>query len=318
MRRTCQGMVLSASMLAAVLGLTGCGSSGGDGSDNGTGYLSLGVSDAPVHDATKVCIAFDHIEFKVAGDGAPFTVDLGAVLNVNLLEFQGANAAPLLFMEPMPVGAYEYMRLGVNARAGGTGGTGDDPGSELCAGEESYIAFEDGTVHNLFVPSGDERGLQINGDFVIAVDQTANFTIEVDLMRSLVTPPGLAPDMIFKPTLKLVNNLEVGTLLGAVAAELATAVDPVTAEPCEPSIFVFADGVVPNEADVEDTEAVVSTAMVHPVDNGDGTAGHAYEVGYLVAGDYEVAFTCDGTVFEPADGKPATIAAGEVTTVDFP
>ena len=81
---------------------------------------------------------------------------------------------------------------------------------------------------------------------------------------------------------------------------------------------VFADGVVPNEADVEDTDAVPATAMVHPVDNGDGTVGHAYEVGYLVAGDYEVAFTCDGTVFEPADGKPATIAAGEVTTVDFP
>jgi hypothetical protein len=38
----------------------------------------------------------------------------------------------------------------------------------------------------------------------------------------------------------------------------------------------------------------------------------------LLAGDYEVAFTCDGETFEPIDGKPATITAQQVTTVEFP
>jgi hypothetical protein len=314
MRRTCQGFAL-ASALAAALGMTGCGSSN---SGDGTGYLSLGISDAPVHDATKVCIAFDHIEFK--GEEAPITVDLGVVENINLLEFQGANAAPLLFREPLPVGAYRFMRLGVNAALGGTGGTGDDPASDLCVGEQSYIAFEDGNVHNLYVPSGAQRGLQINGAFIIAADQTANFTIEVDLMRSLATPPGLAPDMIFKPTLKLVNNLEAGTLIGEIATELATAVDEVTESACAPSVFVFDDGVIPNGIDpaVEDPDDPVATAMVHPFDKGDGTQGHGYSVGFLVAGEYEVAFTCDGTEFEPADGKTAAILANESTEVNFP
>lgn len=314
MRRTSQGF-MSASALAVAVGMTGCGSSD---SGDGTGYLSLGISDAPVHDATKVCIAFDHIEFK--GEKAPFTVDLGAVENVNLLEFQGANAAPLLFREPLPVGAYQFMRLGVIATLGGTGGTGDDPASDLCVGEQSYIAFEDGTVHNLYVPSGAERGLQFNGAFVIAAGQTANFTVEVDLMRSLATPPGLEPDMIFKPTLKLVNNLEAGTLIGEVMAELATAVDEVTEAACAPSVFVFDDGVIPNGIDpaVEDPDDPVATAMVHPFDQGDGTTGYNYSVGFLVAGDYEVAFTCNGTDFEPADGKGAAILANEVTEVNFP
>jgi hypothetical protein len=139
-------------------------------------------------------------------------------------------------------------------------------------------------------------------------------------MRSLATPPGLAPDMIFKPTLKLVNNLEAGTLVGEVAAELATAVDEVTASACAPSVFVFNGGVIPNGIDpaVEDPDDPVATAMVHPFDQGDGTTGYNYSVGFLVAGNYEVAFTCDGTEFEPADGKGAAIVADEITEVNFP
>ena len=133
-------------------------------------------------------------------------------------------------------------------------------------------------------------------------------------------PPGLSPDMIFKPTLKLVNNLEAGTLVGEVAAELATAVDDVTGAACAPSVFVFADGVTPNGIDpaVEDPADAVATAMVHPFDKDDGTTGYSYSVGFLVAGDYEVAFTCDETAFEPADGKGATILANEITEVNFP
>jgi hypothetical protein len=54
---------------AGLLSLAGCGS--GSSSGDETGFLSLGISDGPVHDAQKVCITFDEIEFK-KGDGAPF------------------------------------------------------------------------------------------------------------------------------------------------------------------------------------------------------------------------------------------------------
>jgi hypothetical protein len=43
-----------------------------------------------------------------------------------------------------------------------------------------------------------------------------------------------------------------------------------------------------------------------------------YTVGFLLAGNYEVAFTCDGETFEPAAGKSAAITEQQLTTVDFP
>lgn len=42
-----------------------------------------------------------------------------------------------------------------------------------------------------------------------------------------------------------------------------------------------------------------------------------YSIGFLLAGNYEVAFTCNGNDFVPLAGKPAEIVVDEVTTVDF-
>ena len=118
----------------------------------------------------------------------------------------------------------------------------------------------------------------------------------------------------------MVNNIEVGTLAGTVQTELATA------EACEPSVYVFEDGVPPNpigiDDDPESTEVdpndPVATAMVVEQMNNDGSVTWMYEVGFLQAPvDYEAAFTCNGTDFEPVDGLPAPIVVNETTTVDF-
>jgi hypothetical protein len=37
----------------------------------------------------------------------------------------------------------------------------------------------------------------------------------------------------------------------------------------------------------------------------------------LLAGEYDVAFTCDGETFVPELGKPATIEVGGVEEVNF-
>ena len=295
---------------AVLLSLAGCGGSN-SGSGEKTGSLSLGVSDGPIHNAVKVCIAFNEVELK--GEGAPFTIEFGDVQNVNLLDFQGANAAPLLFNEKIPAGEYQWVRLGVTAELGGTGGTGDDPGSSLCAGDASYIAMDGETTHNLYVPSGAQSGLKLINGFTIPANRSADLTAEFDLMRSITAPPGLNPDVVFRPTVRLVSDLEVGTLTGQVSNEMATA------EACEPSMFVFENGVTPNGIvdGVEDSEDPIATAMVNEQMDGENITYH-YSIGFLLAGDYEVAFTCDGETFEPVDGKPATITAQDVTTVDFP
>jgi hypothetical protein len=307
-----QGFIFS--FTAAVLfSLAGCGGSN-SGSGEQTGFLSLGVSDGPIHNAVKVCIAFNEVELK--GEGAPFTVDLGGVENINLLDFQGANAAPLMFNEEIPAGEYEWLRLGVIAELGGTGGTGDDSASNLCAGDASYIAMDGDagyTTHNLYIPSGAQSGLKFINGFTIPANSSANLTAEFDLMQSITEAPGLSPDVKFRPTVRLVSNLEVGILTGQVGTDLATA------EACAPSVYVFDDGVTPNGIvdEEEDANDPVATSIVIERVDGEATT-YNYSIGFLLAGDYEVAFTCDGETFEPIDGKPATITAQQVTTVEFP
>lgn len=300
--------LLIASLSAALL-ISGC--SGGSSDPLGTGRVSLAVSDGPVHDAVKVCVEFDSVEFKSNSD--TIVVDLDPSMTINLLDYQGAESAPLLIGQDLPAGDYQWIRLGVNA-ARGAGGGANDSSESGCDGDGSYIKLPTGT-HNLYVPSGENNGLKLNRGFTVPVNGTSNFTAEFDLMKSVTAPNGQAPDVMLRPTIRLVDNIEVGTLTGTVLNDLASASD------CAPSIFVFNDDVEPNPINIvgDDTDApddpteAVATAMPSMGDN-----AYEYTVGYLLAGDYEVAFTCDGETFLPVMGKPVSIAAGAIAEVHFP
>lgn len=298
---------------ACLVTLSACGGSGSPPgvATDATGIVSLSVSDGPVHDATKVCVSFDEIEFKQGEESTVITLDPAE--SVNLLDFQGMNAAPILVNQELAAGEYQWVRLGVDAVRGSNGGNGDSGGAG-CDGEASYVVMEDGGVYNLYIPSGAQSGLKLVGGFTVIADGIANFTAEIDLQKSLKAPPGLAPDMMLRPTIRLVNNDEAGALTGQVANELATA------ESCEPSVYVFADGVTPNpigNGDEPDPDDPVATALVEDRINDEGGTEFHYTVGFLEPGDYEAAFTCDGENFEPEAGKPAAIVAKEVTIVDF-
>lgn len=302
--------LLSASALV-VLSLLAVGCSSGSGSGDKTGRISIAVSDGPVHEASKVCVAFSEIELKGEGPSITVAPDVASVDNINLLDFQGSNAAPLLTNYTIPAGEYQWVRLGVNASRNGSGGTGDI--GDDCVGEESYIVTPDGAF-NLYVPSGAQTGLKLVGGFTMPVNGSLDFTAEFDLMKSVTAPPGQDPDMVMRPTIRLVNNAFVGTLTGQVDESF------VTPEGCAPSVYVFNDGVTPNgivDGEVDENDPV-ATAMVSGQLNDMEMTEYHYTVGFLLAGEYEVAFTCDNENFEPAAGYPATITAGDLTTVDFP
>ncbi len=302
-------------LAASAVLLAGCGGSGsGPEVTATTGFFSLGVSDGPIHSAQKVCITFNEIELKSASERTIIALD--PVRKINLLDFQGADAAPLLIDEEVTAGEYQWMRLGVDAVRGSNGGVGDTSAAE-CDGDASYIVMEDSSVHNLYVPSGANTGLKLVGGFTVPAGGSPGFTAEFDLARSITAPPGLDPDVILKPVIRLVNNLEVGTLAGVVDTGLATA------EGCEPSVYVFEDGITPNpigidgDPDGTDPNDPLATAMVDKQINSDETETWNYSVGFLLPGDYEAAFTCNGTDFEPVDGLPALIVVNEITTVNF-
>ncbi|MDX1499313.1 MAG: DUF4382 domain-containing protein [Woeseiaceae bacterium] len=294
--------VLSAGMLIAA----GCS---GSGSGAKTGRINLGVSDHPIHDATKVCIAFTGVEIKPKeGPAIMATPVMDEVSNINLLDFQGMNAAPLLMNYELPAGEVSWIRLAVNAVRGGIGGTGDDPTTTECQGDESYIAMES-TTHNLYIPSGAQSGLKLHGNIVVPQGGLADFTVEFDLMKSVASPPGLDPDAVFRPTLRLVNNAEVGALTGQVSNELVVA-------ECAPSVYLFEDDGM--DAALVAANALTSAMVEEQMNELEMTEYH-YTIGFLLGGDYEIAFSCDdGVTLDPANGKPATVVAGEVTEVDLP
>jgi hypothetical protein len=294
-------------------------STGDTGSTGTTGFLNLSVSDGPIKDASKVCVRFDGVELKHADSDDKVLIDFEQPVVVNLLDYQGARSAPIVTGAEVPAGEYEWIRLLVAAERNLGGGANDgDPASELCDAEteNSYLVRDSGEVFNMYIPSGSQRGLQLIKNIIIAVNRTGDYTAEWDLGKSFNSPPGQLPDVMMKPVVKLVANNEVGTLDGGVADELIAwgACDAEFA----PSVYVFDDGVEPNPFDdpfaVDDA---IATGLVQQQTMEDGSMAWRYSIGFLLTGNYEVAYTCNGDLFAPLAGKPAEILLDEVTTVDF-
>lgn len=294
-------------LVVATVGLllAACGGSG-----NATGRISIGVSDHPMHEVSKVCVAFSDVELKPRS-GPSIMADklMGAAetINVNLLEYEGMNAYPLLMDFEVPAGDYLWMRLGVIAAQDGMGGMDDaTPESPDCQGTESYLVTG-GVAQNLYIPSGAESGLKLYGNIIVPQGGDADFTAEIDLMKSVAFPNGMSDSATFRPTIRLVNNLEVGAVTGQVDNNLIDTVGS-----CSPAVYIFADDAMDAALDVNNS---LASAMVEV----QGTEYH-YTIGFLTAGMYELAFSCDdGATLNPATGKPVTIEAGaEPATINFP
>ena len=287
--------LLCAGFLAAALAACGGGGGGGD-----TGTVNLGVTDAPVDSADAVVVQFTGVEAKPQGVRA-LSFDFPLPRNIDLLALQGGDSELLLEDVELPAGPYEWLRLKVNA--------GRDA-------SDSYIDLDDGSRHALFIPSGNQSGLKLNGGFTVAADTTSNFTIDFDLRKSVHNPPGLDGDYILKPVLRIVDDSKVGTLAGTVGAAR------IAAEGCTPAIYVYSGaGVTPND-EGSATAPLSTAAPVLDAESGE----YAYTVAYLPAGSYTVAFTCAAAADDPAADDSlafsapagAMIVVGQTTTVDFP
>lgn len=311
-RRLLQNLVFPTT--AALVIVAGC-TSGSNGP--GTGELSLAVSDAPVQEARQVCIEFTQAEFRKAGSEDQVVV-FDPPAKVDLLAYQGMNAAPLLTDQTLEAGEYQWVRLAINAPRGGNGGAGAGMNDADCLGEGSYIVTDAGGVHPLYVPSGAESGLKLNRGFTLPVGGEADFVAEFDLMKSIHAPTGLDPDYILRPVVHLLDRAETGSIAGQVDAALASQPD------CMPAVHLFYPDEVPddNEGDAEaDSIDPIASAMVHL--QGDGS--YRYEIGPVLAGLYDVTFSCDADDPEADEvleylsspDNPVEVVANEEATADF-
>ena len=285
-------------LVLAMLAACGGGGSGSDMPQSQFGRINLRITDSPVTSAKRVVVQFTGLEIKPAGGGETEVFEF-APRQIDLLALDGGGSEVLLDDETLPAGEYESIRLKVNA--------GRD-------GSDSFIELDDGSIHPLFIPSGNQSGLKLIRGFTIGAGSTHNFTIDFDLRKSVVHPPGLGEPYLLKPVLRMVNNLEVGTIDGTVANGLVV-------DGCVPSVYLFTGAnVVPDDIGSA-TPPLASTA----VDLDEATGVYRFRLAFVPAGEHTVAFTCaaDDDAAETDDAVTfaaplnATVVAGQTTTVEF-
>ena len=301
--------------LRASLGMALCtvAAACGGGSDGGgdTGILSLSVTDAPVDEARSVVVQFSGVAFKREGSAPEVVEDLTPTpRQIDLLQFQDGRAAVLLDGVILPAGRYQWLRLIVD----------NQPNVR-----DSYLVLDSGAECELRVPSGAESGLKLNRGFTLPADGSVALTVDFDLRKSIHAPPGQSGSgldctqaFLMRPTLRLVDDANVGAIAGRVDAALVTA-------DCMPKVYVF-DGadVVPD--DIEELSATspdIDPLVVATVDIVNGATQYDYQAAFIPAGTYTVAFTCgdddptsdDLLTFSPAQN--ATVQPSLISTVDF-
>ena len=260
-------------MLSACGGGTGTNTGAGPDPAPTSGSLSVGVTDGPIEVASAVVVSFSGLTIKpTEGDEISFEFD--PALEIDLLALQGSAFESLIADESVPAGDYNWIRLAVNAEFDGI--------------EDSYIDLPEGRLE-LRVPSGSQSGLRLNSGFSVAAGGSTDLAIDFDLRKSVTNPPG-QEGALLKPSLRLIDNLTVGSLSGVVDSQLISdnCSDPSTDSG---AVYVY-EGSVDPAVDISGAETdPISTALVDELGN--------YEVGFLSGGEYSAAYTCDNGIDDP-------------------
>ena len=309
--------------------LAACGGSGdGDGDGGGTGTLNLNVTDAPIDFAEAVWVTFSGVTVKPSG-GPARDIDFGKdsegnsiEKQINLMALTGDISETLLDNEILDAGHYNWLRLKVVAN--------DSPAD---TDMDSHIVLLGGETRPLYIPSGDQTGLKLNRGFDIPDGGVASFTIDFDLRKSIVAPAD-PTDLIaaykLRPTLRIVDTAGMGHISGAVGdASRADAACTAT----DYAVYVYS-GPDLDIATLDDEGGVGGNPLKDPFDVPVTTAlvpndgAYNYTVGFLEAGDYTLAFTCDAKADTSSEIDDvlvfsstinATVTAGTVTPdQDFP
>jgi hypothetical protein len=282
---------------------------GGDESSDSqaTGKVSVGVTDAPATEFSTVTISFTGLTLKPV-DGKKITFSFDQPKSWDLLTLHGGLSQPLITEEEVPAGKYSELRLLVNTEA-----------SFLTLQAQPDIR------KTLAVPSGEQSGLKLKGDFIVAADNTTDLTVDFDVRKSIVNPQGQSlADYLLRPSLRLVNNLEVGSISGEVdypTIQSARKNDSERADCAagyEGALYVFQGaGVTPSDLNLNNPES--GPLMVLPVTDEDNDGSYSYTAAFLPAGDYTVSYSCQLDDNEADDAlefdgtQNVAVAAGKIS-----
>jgi len=264
-------------LVSCALILPACGS--GE-SPAGTGQLNLRIGDAPVDGASEVVVVFTGVELH--SNGGTTSIDFTQPREIDLLAYQNGATVNLLENETVAAGEYQWMRLKVIA--------------ERNRNDGSFILFEDGRQFPLYIPSGSETGLKLNRPFRVAVGGITRLVADFDLRKSIIAPPGLDPNYLLKPVLRLVDELQVGGIAGDVDLAALAVLQlgaGATAADCAGGIYLFTGAAVPPDDLDGVAEDGADAIIVQPLAFDGLNTVVAYSFAFVEAGSYTLAATCD-------------------------
>ncbi len=271
MKNTCTYLVLILGALFA-LALASCGDSDSD-SEN-TGKLSLSLADAPASEYQAVYVTVTEVQVHRSGDeeGAWETI-LTPGETFNLLELVNGHAAPLGVAD-LPTGTYTQMRL-VLAE--------EDGDSSLNILDEhhpyaNYLIDGAGDYHELKVPSAYTSGLKLVHTFEVEAGRTVGLILDFDAGRSVVKA-GNSGNWHLKPTIKIIDTLNLAVVTGTVADQVEDAQLPIPGATVSAQVY---------DPDTDEIFVAASTVTKREgVDVGDYLL-------YLEPGTYNLVVTADG------------------------
>ncbi|MBM4225352.1 MAG: DUF4382 domain-containing protein, partial [Gammaproteobacteria bacterium] len=280
------GILFGAVCMVLLLASAGCS----DGSSNGAnstsiapdnGFVTLGITDAPVDDAAEVVVVVTGVELQ-RGPESTITINFDTPKRIDLLRYRDGASFNLLDNQAVLPGNYQWLRLRITTE------------QNLQSG--SYIKLRDGRQFPLYIPSGAETGLKLSKPFVVAQRATTRLMIDFDLRKSVVAPPGQSPNWILKPSLRLVDLLEVGALKGTVDIAALALAQQTTVANCKPGVYVYeGSSVTPDDMDGVATDGV-DPLIYQPLTPAAPGAPVNHSFQFPAAGDYTVAATCQADV----------------------
>jgi hypothetical protein len=311
--------------------LTACG--GGGGSSPQTAPLTLEVTDSPIDPTLidAICIRFNRITVHYAGqdevtlDYNPLPSQVGQdthcmtgsvwggqppVPPVRLSALGGPLTVALAESLQIPVGRITWIRL------------------HFATG--SYVLETNGGQYDLACPSCEPtdsntgRGFKLNRTFEVETGGLA-LTVDIDLLKSLHED---STGYVLRPTARIENTAELGTIAGIVGDGLVPAGSRYDGTTIETGCAVY---VYDRDDAIDDHHAASTVVSSARVRYSESLGHYGYAAGALPGGTvaqpqlYTVALTCDAddplldatteVAFTP--GRNADVVMGESARVDF-
>ena len=193
-----------------------------DTNDGTTGYLALGLIDAPGGSYQAVYVSIKEVQVCIAPEECDGFGDCAencewetiAEINqtYNLLELVNGVTESLGLTE-LETGQYNQMRLMLSD-------TND--GSTNILGEvetyPQYLIDDAGVVHEMKVPSGYQSGIKLVHPFQIVAGLTTELILDFDVSRSVVKA-GNSGKYNLKPTIKVIGTHSRAIVTGTVTTQ---------------------------------------------------------------------------------------------------